>query len=403
MHVVHIYKDYPPVIGGIENHLKLLAEGQARRGLRVSVLVTSRDRRSAEEEVNGVQVIRASRLAEVASTPLSLALIARLRSLRRSESRPDIVHLHFPYPWGEMAQWISRCGRATVITYHSDIVRQRWLGWLYRPLMHRLLASAERILPTSEATLRSSPILAHHAAKSTVVPLGIDTGRFASATPQRVAEIQQRWPGPRVLFVGRLRYYKGIDDLITAMADVDATLLIVGSGPMAECWQRQAGASPAGSRIHFLGDVDDADLPAFYTAADTFVLPACQRSEAYGLCQVEAMAAATPVVSTELGTGTSYVNRHGETGWVVPPRDAQALAAALNEILGDDERRQAMGRRARAHAFQELGADLMIDRVIAVYRDALAGSRRSEEELPLNVSPPSRSPHKVQSRRDSSP
>jgi len=269
--------------------------------------------------------------------------------------------------------------------------------------MHHLLARAERILPTSEATLQSSPVLARYAAKSRVVPLGIDTRRFASPDPQRVAEIHRQWPGPRVLFVGRLRYYKGIDDLITAMADVDATLLIVGSGPMAGRWQRQAETSPAASRIHFLGDVDDADLPAFYTAADTLVLPACQRSEAYGLCQVEAMAAATPVISTELGTGTSFVNRHGETGLVVPPRDPRALAAAMNEILGDDKRRQTMGRNARARAVQELGAELMTDRVIAVYRDALAGSRHSEEELPLNVSRPSPSPHKVQSRRDPSP
>ncbi len=379
MRVVHVYKDYPPVLGGIENHLKLLAEGQARRGLEVTVLVTSRDRRTTVRRESGVRVIRAARLAELRSTPLSPTLVARLRRLEA-----DVVHLQFPYPFGEVAQLLTDRGPALVVSYQSDIVRQRWLGWLYRPLMRRLLDGAGRILASSEAYARGSEVLAAYAAKTTVVPLGVEVERFAAPDADAVAEIRRRFPGPRVLFVGRLRYYKGVEDLIEAMhrlpaespttsprRGANATLLIAGSGPTAARCRRLA-RGPAAQRIHFLGDVSDAELPAYHAAADVFVLPSCRRSEAYGLALVEAMASGTAVISTELGTGTSWVNLDGETGLVVPPRDPAALAAALDQLLGNPELRRAMASRARQRARQELGADRMVERVIGVYDELLS-------------------------------
>ncbi len=369
MHVVHIYKDYPPVIGGIENHLKLLAEGQAERGLTVSVLVTALGRRTTERREGGVQVIRAARMLELRSTPLAPALVLRLRSMA-----PDIVHLHFPYPFGETAQLFARKGRATVVTYHSDVVRQRLLGWLYRPLMRRLLSHADRILATSEAYRRSSKVLTDFASKTTVVPLGIEIDRFASPDPASIEEIRQRFPGPLVLFVGRLRYYKGVETLLSAMERLDtpATLLIAGSGPLSDRCRRWAQESAVAGRVQLLGDVADSMLPAYYAAADVFVLPSCARSEAYGLSLAEAMASATAAISTELGTGTSWVNRHGETGWVVPPRDPAALATALDQLLADPEQRQTMADQARQRAATELSADRMIDRVIQIYESVLA-------------------------------
>ncbi len=389
MRVVHVYKDYPPVIGGIENHLKLLAEGQAERGLEVTVLVTSTDRHTTVRREGGVRVIRAARWLELRSTPISPALVGWLHRLE-----VDVVHLQFPYPWGELAQLMSRlpasrgacrCGRALVISYQSDIVRQRLLGWLYRPLMRRLLDRADRILASSEAYLRSSEVLAAHASKATVVPLGVEVDRFASPDPERVAEIRRRFPGPLVLFVGRLRYYKGLEVLLAAMGRLaaerfpgagraqraPATLLIAGSGPRAARCRREARASAAAEQVRLLGDVADSELAAYYAAADVFVLPSSRRSEAYGLALAEAMAAGTAAVSTELQTGTSVVNRDGETGLVVPPRDPEALAAALRKLLGDPELRREMGERARRRARRDLDAGRMVERVIHVYRQLL--------------------------------
>lgn len=372
MQILHVYKDYPPVLGGIEQHLHLVARHQARRGHQVTVLVTSLDAKTSVRQEDGVEVVRAGRLAHLASTPVSPALFLEMR--RR---RPDLTHLHFPYPPGEVAQLLFGRSRATVVTYHSDVVRQRLLRLIYRPLMMRVLRRVDRILPTSEAYAASSRVLRGFRGKCRVIPLGIETRRFAlPGDDTRVIEHRRRFPGPLVLFVGRLRYYKALHVLIEAMGGpaleaLAANLLVIGRGPMEESWQRLAAASNAAARIHFLGDVEDDELPAFYAAADVFALPSNQRSEAFGLSQVEAMASGTPVVSTELDTGTSFVNLDGETGRVVPAGDAGAFAAALHELLENEDQRQRMGRRAQQRATDEFDVDLMLDRLDEVYAEVL--------------------------------
>ncbi|MHB1296064.1 MAG: glycosyltransferase [Anaerolineae bacterium] len=366
MKILHVYKDYYPVLGGIENHVRLLAEGQAAAGHEVTVLVTSLGRRTTVENLNGVRIIKAARLAHVASTPLSAALPLLLR-----RQRPDITHLHFPYPLGEVAQLLLGRSRRTVISYHSDVVRQARLLRLYAPLMRRVLASADCILVGTPNVLESSPVLPAYEAKCRVLPYGIPRERFLAPDPEAVAEVRRRFgEGPLLLFVGVLRYYKGLNYLLEAMPQVSARLLVVGEGPMGPALRAQARQLDIEERVVFLGRIADEDLPAYYGAAELFVLPASERSEAFGLVQVEAMSAGLPVVCTELGTGTTYVNRHGESGLAVPPRDPEALAGAINTLLGDEtlRRRLAEGARARSALFD---AGRMLADVEAVYRELL--------------------------------
>jgi rhamnosyl/mannosyltransferase len=368
--VVHVYKDYPPVWGGIENHLRLLAEAQAAAGLEVTVVVTATDARTTTAFERGVRVVRAARLAAVASTPLSPSL---LRSLRRlAATHPDVVHVHAPYPPGELGAALC-AARATVVTYHSDIVRQRLLGRVYRPLQQRLLRGADRILVTSPRYLSTSTALAAHLERCQVVPLGIDPEPLLHADPAAAAAVRARFGGPLVLFVGRLRSYKGLDHLLAAMATLPgrAALVVAGSGPLERRWRQLAAPLVAAGRCHFLGEVPDGDLPALYAAADVFVLPSVERSEAFGVVLLEAMAAAVPVVSTELGTGTSWVNLDGETGRVVPPRDPPALASAIAELLAAPERGRALGLAGRRRVLTEFTAARMTARVIASYREVL--------------------------------
>jgi len=378
LNILHIYKDYFPVLGGIENHVRLLAEGQAARGHQVTALITNPDglRTTAIDEA-GVRVVRAGRLATVASTPLSLALPWQL-----ARARPDVVHLHFPYPIGEVSQWLLRRGRATVLTYHSDVVRQARILRLYRPLLARVLKETAALIVGSPQ-MRNSAYLAPHQAKVRLIPYGIPLARFRGRpAATEMARVAERYlttgpantgaaPAPRLLFVGRLRYYKGLDTLIEALPALrPARLLVVGAGPMAEPWQTLTRAVGVPDRIAWLGEVPDADLPALYHLADLFVLPASHPSEAFGLVQVEAMAAGLPVVCTELGTGTSYVNQDGITGRVVPPRDPGALTSAISDLLADPALRARMGAAARARA-TEFDLDLMVDRVLALYTDLL--------------------------------
>jgi len=395
MHILQIYKDYFPVLGGIENHVRDLSEALVERGHTVTVLVTSLDRYTVTERQRpGLTVIKAARALHLASTPLSLAMLGIARALR-----PDVVHLHFPYPPGDLAAMALPERPPLVVTYHSDIVRQRALLRAYRPLMELTLRRAARILPTSPNYLVSSPFLRRHAARCAVVPLGIDADRFACADPQKVAEIRARYGGtdegrgtndergdlsssvlrlssdhvlPLVLFVGRLRYYKGLHILLDAMPSVRCELLIGGGGPERERLERQAAQLGIAERVHFLGDIPDDELPALFHSADVFVMPAHLRAEALGLAQIEALASGLPCVSTELGTGTSFANRHGETGLVVPPGDAPALAAALNALLADAELRRRFGAAGRRRVAALFTRAHMVDAVEAIYRDVLA-------------------------------
>jgi glycosyltransferase involved in cell wall biosynthesis len=366
MKVLHIYKDYYPVVGGMENHIRMLARGTAERNLDVTVLVTSPTRRTEVGELEGVKVIKAGRLATVASTPISFGLFRWVRRLR-----PDITHLHFPYPMGEMAQLFLGRSQRTLITYHSDVVRQQGLLRVYRPFLRRVLARADRIIATSPNYIESSPYLSAVSDKCTVVPLGIDLGFFRQPRTEEVKALRSRHRPPLLLFVGLLRYYKGLDYLIRAMPDIDARLLVVGCGPMAEEWQALVNTLGLTERVFFGGRVEDEHLPGYFQACDVFVLPASHRSEAFGVVQAEAMACGKPVVCTELGTGTSYVNVDGQTGLVVPPRDPDALAVAINRLLGDEELRAQMGARGSERARQEFSHEVMIDRVVRIYEDLL--------------------------------
>lgn len=365
MRVLHIYKDYYPVVGGIENYVRMLAQGTAARGLEVTVLVTSPGHTTEIGESDGVKVIKAARLTAPASTPISLALLSWVRRLEA-----DITHLHFPYPWGEMAQLMFGHGQRTVITYQSDIVRQRGLLKLYHPFLTRVLRRAHRIIVTSPQYLQSSPYLSRVADKCVVIPMGIELERFQEPRRELVGGLRNTYSPPLVLFVGVLRYYKGLEYLITALRDVRATLLVVGSGPMEEEWQSLAIRLGLADRVFFLGQHVE-DLPAYYQACDLFVLPSSHRSEAFGLVQVEAMACGKAVICTELDTGTSFVNVHGETGLVVAPRNPEALAEGINRLLGNDELRTRMGEKARKRAEHEFSRERMIERVLELYHQVL--------------------------------
>ena len=366
MRVLHIYKDYPPVKGGIETQLRALAEFQVGQGLEVSTLVASRSFGGSVRYENGVRVIRVGRLLNLASTPISPAM---LNWRRRLEA--DVTHLHFPYPFGELAHLVCGRSRVTVVTYHCNIERFPKLARLYEPIARRLLARSDRILVSSPRLLESAPLLASFRDKCSVVVFGIDPKPFQAVGATTPSAALDRIVGPLVLFVGRLRHYKGIEVLIEAMANVSATLVIAGAGPMEARWRRQAQDSTASKRILFLGEVPDDELPRLYRAADLLVLPSTSRAEAFGVVQLEAMAAGTPVVSTELGTGTSFVNRHGETGLVVAPGDAAALTAALSELLDRPRLRERLGRGARERLLAHFQIDRMAEEVREIYRRAL--------------------------------
>jgi rhamnosyl/mannosyltransferase len=373
MHIVHIYKDYFPVLGGIENHVRDLAVAQAAAGHRVTVLVTQRTGLAAEDRrIDGVRVVKARRQLNVQSAPIAVSFPAHVQRLTAGA---DIVHLHAPYPIGEAANLYFGRARRSVITWHSDIVRQKILLRLYTPLLRRVLQKADRVLPTSEAYARTSPWLAPHLGKCVAVPLGIDAARFVrtATRTEQAAELRKTWqaqvPGINlvVMNIGRLRYYKGLDDLIRALPRLPGVLAVfVGNGPMEAEWKALADAQGVADRVLFPGSPDDAALPTWLQAADVYALPANSRAEAFGIAVLEAMASSLPVITTDVGSGTSWINQHEATGVVCPPQDPAALAAAITRLHAP-ELRTRFGEAARARVEAEFTREKMLARVLAVY------------------------------------
>ncbi|HSQ21757.1 MAG TPA: glycosyltransferase, partial [Coriobacteriia bacterium] len=287
MRVTMLNKYYPPHLGGIEYHLRDLAVELASRGHEVRAIVANEGRERVVETIDGVTVTRLPRAFAYASTPVAFGMKTAIVAESARADAPDVFHLHFPYPWGEVSWLAARGGRGAlsgwrprldvpaVLTYHSDIVRQRFLGAAYEPFLRRLLDRVDLVIASSPNMVEHSPHLSRIAAKCRVVPFGIHVDRFA-ATPARVAraaELRAPYSRPIVLFVGRLIYYKGADVLVRAMARVDADLVMIGSGPLRGDLGQLATSLGIADRVHFVEPVAADDLAAWYHAADVFCLP----------------------------------------------------------------------------------------------------------------------------------
>lgn len=373
MKVLFLYKDYHPVLGGIENHIRLLAQGLRAEGVDARVLVTNTGPTTVRQTICGVPVTKAGRQAHILSTPISFSYFTELP---RAVAEADLVHLHAPYPPAELAQLLLGRKKPFVITYHSDIVRQKLSGKLYAPLLRLVLRRATLVAVSSPPYVESSPFLQRIRRKCRLVHFGIDLGRFAKSGQIQASagRLRKRFGDrPLLLFIGRLRHYKGVDVLIRAMRSVDdAHLLIVGDGPMRRDLQQLAGAQQLADRITFLGECSEPEALAARHAAQLFLLPSTNRAEALGTVQLEAMACRLPVICTELGTGTSYVNRHEETGLVVPPNDPTALSAAINRLLADANLRTQMGAAGRKRVQEEFALPMMIRKTVSFYNEALS-------------------------------
>lgn len=374
MRVLHIGKFYPPHRGGIETHLQTLCRGLSH-SVDIEVIVANEDHRAAVERDGAVLVHRLPRLCDVGGASICPTLVSAI--LR---TQADIIHLHTPNPLAGLAILLSRYPAPLVVSWHSDIVRQRILGRLIAPVELALVRRAAALIASSPNYVDSSPTLARNRERVHVIPYGIDHRQFTTATsPANVASIRRKYGDRIVLAVGRLVYYKGFDVLIRAMSAVDGHLLIIGEGPLRKQLEDAAVAAGVALRVSFLGDLPQAELIDHLHAADVFALSSTARSEAFGIVQLEAMAAGKPIVNTRLASGVPFVSRDGETGITVEPGSVNALAEALNRLLNDPGSRARYGAAAKRRVAEEFSADLMIRRTLDLYRQI--SDRRSSSDL----------------------
>lgn len=356
MKVLHFFKTYwPDSFGGVERTIHAIAQSTAPHGIETEVLSLSRTPEEATQRLDG-HVARKARLDfELASTGFSRDVFRKFGALSRTA---DLIHYHFPWPLMDVVHFQSGHGKPTVVTYHSDIVKQRLILPFYRPLMMRFLGDVDAIVATSPNYLGSSPVLRAFRAKSKVIPIGIDEDAYPAPTEADNDWCRSTIAEPFVLFVGVLRYYKGLDVLIQAANQVRCKIVIAGSGPIERQLKLQAERLRCNNVI-FVGEVTEAHKMALLHACLGFVFPSNLRSEAYGLSLVEAAMCGKPMISCELGTGTSYVNEAGKTGLVVPPSDPARLAEAINRFVDSPNEAANWGLAARDRYARLFTADRM--------------------------------------------
>ena len=363
--VVQASKAYRPHVGGIETVVEQLAEGFHSRKVTSTVVVASDDRHSQTEVLNGVQVVRSATYARVRSVPLSPLFPAKLLS-----QRADALLIHEPSVLPELVfaagqRAVRRRFPVVALWWHSDIVRQKLLLKAFGPVLRRALSLVDVIFAATPAHVSSSPMLQEFADKVITVPYGLDLRRFDDDVRviQRAAEWRERIPGKIVVTVARLVYYKGIEQLMEAADQIpDAHFVIIGKGDLADRVDTSLAMSQG--RVTRIPFADDLELRAILKAADVFVLPSIANTEAFGIVQTEAMASGTPVVTFDLPTGVTWVNRHEVTGLVAPLATPGSLREAIVRLLADDALRLRLGTKAEEHARHQFDQETMIDTVL---------------------------------------
>ena len=363
--VAHLGKFYPPVRGGMERAVQVLCSSTRDR-LEHEVIAFNTNRTSTAERVDGISVTRVGTWLRAGAVPVAPGLIRRLRSLRA-----DVAVLHEPNPWALVAWAAAAPDVPVAIWFHSEVVRPRAQYELfYAPLAERVYPQARRFIVSSPTLARAATPLAPYQDRITVIPFGVDASAFSSsAIATHARGLRASVAGPLLLFAGRLVPYKGLDVLIEAAAPLAVTVVVVGDGPMREAWIRQAQSMAGRARVLFVGEVAEPELRAWLQACDALVLPSVTRAEAFGLVQLEAMAAGKPVISTDLPTGVPWVNQHGVTGLVVPPRNPIALRGAIQTLIGEPGFAERLGHAGASRAGRDFTTAKMADAFVRLCGD----------------------------------
>ena len=370
--VLQVYKCFgPDSYGGVEAFIESLVESTKPK-CRHIILALGPVKSVSVTRHRGAIVVLVKPQFTGLSMPVSLAMIPVFWVLSR---RVDVVHYHYPFPFQDLLSFFSKSSLPRVVTYHSDIVRQRITSFLYRPLMRHFLNRADEVVTTSPAYKVSSKVLQSLKKPPSVVPLSIPAVDL-DIDKSCLDYWRQRVGANFQLFLGAHRAYKGLPGLVDAAANTKLPLVIVGEGVITEQIVRQAEMLGA-SNIHFVGVVSPEDKAALLFLSRALVLPSCQRSEAFGIVLLEAARQSKPMITTELGTATSWVNQHERTGLVVNPNDQAQLEKALMFMHQSPEIAQKMGALARCRFETMFDITLMAKSYISIYQKVIFDKKLS--------------------------
>jgi glycosyltransferase involved in cell wall biosynthesis len=377
MKVLHVYRTYfPDPEGGLQEAIRQICRAVEPHGIKSTVFCLSPQPEPALLCNDGIETWRSRSFAAPASCDLGGPNAWRLFS--RLAKTHDVIHYHFPWPFADLLHLTVRPRARAVLTYHSDIVRQAGMAKLYSPFMWAMLQSMETIIATSPDYASTSLVLTDSRVRDRVrvIPLGKEdlprpVGSHASDEPY-------------FLFLGVLRYYKGLQTLIKAAKQVNGKIIIAGAGPEEATLQSLARLHGV-KNVEFRGRVSEEEKQRLLAGCHGLVLPSHQRSEAFGMVLVEAAMFGKPMISCEIGTGTSFVNVAGETGIVVEPEDPAALAAAMNRLFEDETLAKQYGSAARKRYEKMFSLKALGGAYAALYRGGYSEchARGSQEIMEL--------------------
>ncbi len=369
--VLHVYRTYfPDTQGGGEELIRQICANTRPLGVESRVFTLSPTPAAQPLVQPEATVIQAKRHLAVASCDISFTAFA---AFRREAAWADVIHHHFPWPFGDVLHLLGGeavRGKPVVVSWLSDVVRQRALMTAYRPLMKHFLRRVDRVVATSPNYVASSPLLPSLGERVTVIPIGLNDDHLPAVADDAVEQQRLRWGDDFLLFVGVFRYYKGLQHLLDAARLTHANIVLVGAGPEEPALREQARQLSL-ANVHFAGRVDDREKVALLRACRAFVFPSHLPSESFGISLLEAAMVGKPLISCEIGSGTSFVNIHNSTGLVVAPGDPAQLARAMNTLVDDSALAHRLGATARRRYEALFSGSAMGESYASLYRELL--------------------------------
>lgn len=370
--VLHIYRTfYPDSTGGVEEVIKQVSNAAVFHDIESRVFVLSPDPAPKKINYDGLIVFRERSLISIASC--DIGGVSAFKTFMDLASWADILHFHFPWPFLDLLNICYLVKKPKIMTYHSDIVKQKRLFFFYKPLMRFTLSSMDYIVATSPSYLKTSPVLRRcvPSKKAKIIPLGMEDISSSAESSCSSGKIIKKLglDGEKfILYLGVLRYYKGLHILLEACKNIRGKVVIAGGGPENNSLRSQAKKLEL-SNVIFAGHVSNEDKLDLLKKCTAFVLPSHLRSEAFGMVLIEASMFSKPMVTCEIGTGTSFVNEANVTGYVVEPENPDALANSLNSLLENDEISKEFGKNARVRYDSLFSGPVMGKSYAEIYRE----------------------------------
>ena len=367
MKVCHIFKTYfPETQGGVEEVIRQICIQTSKKGYINRVITVAPNPISKYIQFDECEVIRYKTTLEYASLPISFDLIRRFK---KETEDVDLFHFHCPWPFVEAFYLFNLIHKKSLVTFHAEISKNNRLKKYYTPLLNYFLKKVDQIVVTSPRIITSCQDLQNHRKTCQVIPLALEEETYPKIQENKLIYWKTNIKNEFYLFIGVLRYYKGLHILIESMKDLpNIQLVIAGTGPMEIKLKKQAEHI---KNITFLGFVSDEDKVVLLTICKGVILPSHRKEEAFGICLLEASMYGKPMISTELQTGTSYVNKHEYTGYVVPPNNIIALRNAIQKMNKNEESAKIMGINSRKRFNELFTAKQMGKKYINIYQSLL--------------------------------